>query len=102
VKTVIQESTGLQTVVALEDGNLITGTVQDCDPILERAKAMHNAGQHGSSDMRLAASVPFVMVEKYLNDNNISMQELGRNQEHQKRLLNDPALAYFRIWAGRV
>ena len=93
---------GVGTVIAVEDGALVTGTVQDCVPYPERAKAMHNAGLSGSSDMKLAASVPFVMVEKYLNDNNITMQDLGRMPEHQKRLLNDPALAHFRIWKGRV
>lgn len=102
MKSVVQNSDGTQTVVALEDGNLVTGTVQDCVPIAEMAKARHNEGLHGSSDMRLAASVPFVFVEKYLNDHNITMQELGKSQEHQRRLLNDPALAHFRIWKGRV
>jgi hypothetical protein len=52
--------------------------------------------------MRLAASIPMVLVERYLNDHAISLQELGRSPEHQKRLLNDPALAHFRIWKGRV
>lgn len=93
---------GVGTVVALEDGALVTGTMQDCTPYAERTKAMHNAGLTGSSDMKLAASVPFVFVEKYLNDNNITMQDLGRMPEHQKRLLNDPALAHFRVWKGRV
>ena len=69
---------------------------------VERAQAMHNEGLHGSKDMRLAASVPVVIVEKYLNDHGITLQELGRSQEHQRRLLNDPALAHFRIWKGRV
>jgi hypothetical protein len=63
---------------------------------------MHNEGRHGSSDMRLAASVPVVLVEDYLNRHGISLGELGQSQEHQKRLLNDPALAHFRIWKGRV
>ena len=101
MKTVIERD-GVSTVIALEDGALITGTVQDCTAIAEAAKAAHNAGNFGSSEMRLAASIPAVFVEKYLNDNHITLQELGRNQDHQKRLLNDPALDHFRVWKGRV
>lgn len=102
MKTVYNTAPGLQTVVALEDGALVNGTIQDCNPIAEFAKAKHNAGFHGSSDMKHAASVPFVFIEKYLNDNAITMQEFSRSAEHKKRLLNDPALAHFRIWKGRV
>lgn len=98
----ILNADGTQTVVALQDGNLITGTVQDCTPILEHAKAMHNAGMHGSSDMKLAASIPFVVVEKYLNDNRLLMSDFCADPAHMRAILNDPALAYFRVWPGRV
>lgn len=103
MKTVLEVAPGVQTVIALQDGALITGTVQDCTAIAERAKAMHNAGYTGPSpDMKLAASVPFVFVEKYLNDNGITMHEFLRSPDHIKRLLNDPAIGHFRVWKGRV
>lgn len=102
MRTDLTAAPGVVTTVALQDGALITGTTQDCTPYVERAQAMHNEGLHGSSDMRLAASIPVVLVEKYLNTHGITLQELGKSQEHQKRLLNDPALAHFRIWKGRV
>lgn len=92
----------VKTFSALEDGNLITGTVQDCTPYAERAKAMHNEGLHGSNDMKLAATIPFVMVEKYCNDNNITFRECMTNSEHMRRIVNDPALAHFRVWPGRI
>jgi hypothetical protein len=63
---------------------------------------LHNSGAHGSADLKHAARVPFVMVEKYLNDNHLTMQELAKSQAHQKRLLGDPAIAHFRIWKGQV
>ncbi|MEY4429856.1 MAG: hypothetical protein RLZZ182_2545 [Pseudomonadota bacterium] len=102
MKTVIQTDPGVQAVFGLQDGNLITGTVQDCDPIAEYAKAKHNAGMYGSSDMKHAASVPRVFVEKYLNDAGITYAEFAASQEHKRRLLNDPAIAHFRIWKGQV
>lgn len=88
--------------IALQDGALITGSTQDCTPYAERAKAMQAAGQFGGSEMRLAASVPAVLVERYCNQAGIDMAEFNASQKHKKRLLNDPALAHFRIWPGRV
>ena len=103
MRQVIERDNGVSTVVQLNnDGSLTTGTVQDCTPILELAQALHNEGYHGSADMRLAASIPMVVIEKYLNDNNLLLAEFMANKEHQRRLLNDPALSYFRVWKGRV
>lgn len=102
MRTVINNGNGTQTVVALQDGNLITGTSQDCTAIAEYAKARHKAGLVGSSEMRLAASVPFVIVEKYCNDNRITMAEFKQSQEHKKRLLSAPENADFRIWKGKL
>lgn len=103
MRTVIDQGAGVKTVVQLNtDGSLTSGTVQDCTPILERAKAMHNEGMHGSGDMRLAASVPAVVVEKWCNDNKISYEELHRSADLKRRMLNDPSIGLFRIWKGRV
>lgn len=102
MKTVIQRGDGLQTVIAVEDGNLHAGSVQDCTAIAEYTKARHNEGQHGRQDMRLAASLPFVMVEKYCNDHHLTLNEFMRDKTHVRAMLNDPALAHFRVWPGRV
>jgi hypothetical protein len=93
---------GVTTTLALEDGALISGTTQDCTPIADYTKALHNAGIHGSSDWKHAATVPLVMIEKYCNDNGITYRDFSVSREHKKRLLNDPALAAFRVWKGRV
>jgi len=92
----------LRTFAKLEGDNLITGSVQDCTPYMERAKALHNEGFHGSKDMRLAATIPDVLVEKYCNDNGITFQEFMRDKTHIKRMCNDPALKAFRVWPGRI
>lgn len=102
MKTIINEGGGIQTVIALEDGNLITGTVQDCTAIAEETKALHREGVHGSSEMRHAAKLPRVAVETYLNVNHIDLGEFLRNPVHIKRMCNDPALKDFRIWGGVV
>jgi len=93
---------GIETVSTLQDGDLITGTIQDCDPILEDAKARHNEGLHGTSDMKHAARLPHLAVETYCNANGITLAEWMANPVHIKRMLSDPALSGFRIWAGAV
>jgi len=102
MRSVYQEMPGAQTVVAVEDGNLITGMVQDCDPIVTACKAAHNEGRHGSKDMRLAASVPLVVIERYMHDNGLTYEQFSHDPFHKRAILNDPALAAFRIWPGKV
>lgn len=93
---------GVKPYVAHEDGKLIQGTVQDCTPILERAQEMHNTGQHGTSEMRLAATLPAAIVETYMNLHGIDLGEFLRNPIHAKRMCADPDLKGFRVWGGRV
>lgn len=102
MKSVIDQGAGVQTVIAVEDGNLVTGTVQDCTPILERTKALHNEGIHGSSEMRHAASFPAVIVETYCNQRGLTFEQFMQDRSHIRAMLSDPALSGFRVWAGRV
>jgi hypothetical protein len=102
MKTVIDLAPGKQGVFAIEDGNLITGTVQDCMPIREFAQAKHKAGDFGSSDFKHAAKLPDYAIEAYCNVNGITFQEFMQNPAHIKAMCNDPDLRDFRIWPGRV
>lgn len=64
--------------------------------------ARHNEGHHGASDFKLMASLPAVVIEHYCNVNGITFREWMKNPEHVKRMVNDPALADFRIAPGRM
>lgn len=92
----------LQVKFHVEDGNLTVQATQDCTPIVERAKSLHNEGMHGLKDFKHAMELPNVIVEAYLNQHKITYEEFLKNKEHLKRVLNSPDLAYFRIWKGRV
>lgn len=92
----------VQTRMHEEDGKTIFERVQDCTPIAERAKALHNEGVQGSWEMRHAAKLPYVLVERYCNDNGITFHEFCNGEEHIRRMLNDPSLSHFRIWKGAV
>ena len=93
---------GLETHVYLQDGALITGTVQDCTPILEDAKARQAAGFTGTSEMKHAARLPLQAIEAYCNDAGITLDAWFADPVHCRRMLADPALADFRIWRGRL
>jgi hypothetical protein len=75
---------------------------QDVAPIADYAKGMQAAGMTGSKDMKHAAEIPMLVVENYMTRMGITFEEFCSEQKHGKALLNDPALAAFRIWEGRV
>lgn len=75
---------------------------QDVEPVLDYTKGMNNIGMGNGKDLKHAAEIPMVVIENYLNRTGITFDEFCNSQEHAKAILNDPALAAFRIWAGRI
>lgn len=76
--------------------------VQDVEPVLEEAKARASAGLVGNKDFWHMAELPFVIVEKYCNDKGITFAEFMGNTDHVRAMVNDPALANFRVHGGRM
>lgn len=93
---------GIQTSITAKDGEATIKATQDFTPIMENAIALHNEGRHGSSEMRHAARLPKLAVDVYMQTHGIDFHEFCSNEVHVKRMLNDPDLANFRIWKGRV
>ena len=93
---------GLQTHVAVKDGVMSVLQSQDCTAIADHCKARHNEGHHGTPDMRFAGTIPEVFVLKYMQDNQLTYAQVMQGTEHVKRMLNDPAMAHFRVWKGRL
>lgn len=92
----------VRTTILETDGKLIIGQSQDCTAIAEYAKQAQSLGNVGSSDMKHAAKIPDVIINKYLNETGISYQELMSNPVHFRRICNNPDNAAFRIWRGQV
>lgn len=92
----------LDTTYAEEDGKIIVGRFQDCTPIMDNAKRLHNEGHHGTSEVKHAATIPNVVIERYCNDHGITYAEWAGNRDHIRAMLNDPSLKAFRIWPGAV
>ncbi|MES2323282.1 MAG: hypothetical protein V4633_13540 [Pseudomonadota bacterium] len=92
----------LRTTFAEQDGKLFVGRSQDCTPIAEDAKRRHNAGAFGSSEMKHAARIPNVIIEKYMNERGVTFEQFMADPIHIKCLVEDPANDAFRIWKGRL
>lgn len=93
-----------QTHIGLQDDTLVVKRTQDVDPVLRavRAERAATGGRNKAGDMMHAARLPMIVIEQYCNANNLTFQEWMNNPEHARRMLNDPALAAFRVWEGRA
>lgn len=90
------------TKMTIDGATVIEQRTQDVEPYLQHVADLRSAGLTGGSEMRHAAKIPHVVVEKYLADTGITLHEFMVNPVHVKKMLNDPALAAFRIWNGKV
>ena len=88
--------------VTVQDDQIVAYSEQLLDPILDRVQELRDIGHVGGSDMKHAARIPNVLIEKYCNDTGITFQEWVNNPVHIKRMLNDPQNEPFRVWKGRV
>jgi hypothetical protein len=83
-------------------GDITFETTQDAEPILRFAQEAHKAGEFGSGDMRHAARLPMVAIDRYCHVNGITFEEWMKDKKHVRAMLSDPDLSGFRIWKGRV
>lgn len=60
----------VQTHVFDQDGKLVVNRVQDVEPVLEhnRALRLHDDGYSPSREMKRVASIPMIVVERWLNE----------------------------------
>lgn len=85
------------------DGNdMIEMKSVDVEPVLDHAKALQSVGAVGNAEFRHAANVPGIVIEQYCQSNGIRFDEFMGDPAHIRRLLNDPDLAGFRIWTGKI
>lgn len=86
----------------IEGDQMHTVRTQDCTPIAERAYAMHKEGMHGTSELKLAATIPNVIIERYMNERGLSFAEVIGDDKHMRAICNNPDNKMFRIWPGRI
>lgn len=105
-QTVIRPNYGrnldVSTRYSFVDGKMIVQRTQDCTAIAEWCKEQCAIGNVGSSEMRFVGRIPDVEIEAYLNETGVSYADFIADPEHMRRMLNDPTLADFRIWKGKI
>lgn len=86
-----------------EDGVWTEHTYMDAAPVLDHAKALHNAGLHSSpsGDMKHIASIPLGLAHHWKMVDGIDIL-LDKNKTWLRKKLEDPDLKYLRVWTGRI
>lgn len=97
-----KKQSDMQTRFHAHGDDIIIAQSQDCTPIAEWAATQRQMGEVGSSDMRHAARIPNVIIEKYMNEHRVSFHEVLNNPGHMRRIVNNPDNAAFRVWKGVV
>ena len=86
-----------------EDGVVTEHTYMDAEPVLDRAKELHNTGQTSSpsGDLKHIASIPMGMVHHWKVVDGIDIF-LDKNKTWLRKKLEDPDLKYLRVWTGAL
>ena len=92
------KTTGLVT----DDGKVYHREAQDVEPVMIHAKYLRDSGQVGSSEMRHAAKIPWVVSENWRKARGISFHEMMANPVHAAAFLNSEEARPYRIWKGKV
>lgn len=100
----LTSSAGIRHYMRTEaDGSHTFAASQDTDPILERNKAManHNDGYSGSREMRRVASIPLILIQKWLHEEGWDAFD-PRHADKLAQKLNSSDFAHLRTASGRV
>jgi len=80
------------------EGVVVIERVQDCEPILERNKALQNEQRADSDWGRHIASVPNVILERWIKEDGVNLLALPAQEFGAliRRKLRDPDWAFLR------
>ena len=80
------------------DGTFTINRVQDVEDIIERNKALQNTLQSKKSDLRHVASIPMVILERWITEDGVNYMQLDGKEFARliRRKLKDPDWAWLR------
>ena len=102
MKPLLRSAAGIRHYWRDDDSNYAVVSLQDAEPILERNRkaVTHNDGYSPSREMRRVASIPLILVLKWLNEEGwYAFDPNARSKLKQK--LNDPEYLWLRTAPGR-
>jgi len=78
----------VKTKILDEDGKIIVNRSQDVQRILDFNKERNIDGHNKKSDMRLAGSIPFVVVEMWMNECGAKLGSQELSEYIKKKLMS--------------
>lgn len=80
------------------EGGFTIERVQDVEDIIERNKALQNTPQDNKSDLRHVASIPMVILERWIIEDGVQYMQLDGKEFARliRRKLKDPDWAWLR------
>jgi len=85
------------------DGTLYEEVKQDVGPSLRNVKTLRQLhGGRVHPDAYLAMELPHAVFQAWLRKRGVTLAQFQRDNKLRKELINDPDLAAFRVWKGRV
>lgn len=80
------------------DGKYAIETIQDVEPVLEHAKALHNEGHHtrANGDRHLAR-IPIVVLDAWAKRRGLGFDDVMRDVRLLEAFMNDPDHSHFRV-----
>jgi hypothetical protein len=86
-----------------DDGTFHRATFMDAEPVVDAAKAEHNAGfgSSPSGDLKKVASIPMGLWLKWKMEEGVDILQPG-NEGWLRRKLDDPELMHLRVWKGQL
>ena len=93
-----------QFIGADSDGNTVLKTVYaDAAPILDRNAELRLHGAGKSSEMRLAASIPASLIQKWKVEEGVDIFSPDPwHKQRARQLLNSSEYYKLRIWGGNI
>lgn len=98
-RLVLSHRQGVSEVVHIDaehPDHLIMETIQDCEPIIERAKVLSEMSPRKDEVFRHVGTMPQIVMERAMREG------WWNDPDAIKRWLNDPDNRAFRSWKGRV
>lgn len=77
-------------------------SASDVRAVADYCAARRSVGDVGSSEMKVAASVPAFVILDWCNKKGIDFATFFRDPKLADQFLGDPENRAFRIWEGRV
>lgn len=84
------------------DDTLVIKREVDVTPMLDHLADLRSVGATGSSECKHAASYDPEVVYAWCQRRGITYGEWLANPVHVRAMLNDPDMAAFRVWKGKV